>query len=135
VFVFIFVVFVSFLIGIIVTLVVQYYILYSYFKTSPVVEPSEKQSPTDYSLPESLKQQLENEDINDKSDATSLSVSLVLQFLFHELRHSESIKRWLYKKLSLEFEELLTKTTIGKFFEAINVSAVFYRFCFKLAII
>ncbi|XP_068910314.1 PDZ domain-containing protein 8 [Tenebrio molitor] len=121
VFVFIFVVFVSFLIGIIVTLVVQYYILYSYFKTSPVVEPSEKQSPTDYSLPESLKQQLENEDLNDKSDATSLSVSLVLQFLFHELRHSESIKRWLYKKLSLEFEELLTKTTIGKFFEAINI--------------
>ncbi|RZC35179.1 PDZ domain-containing protein 8, partial [Asbolus verrucosus] len=87
----------------------------------PVVKPSERHSVTDYSLPESLKQQLENEDFSNKNRGTSLSVSLVLQFLFHELRHSESIKRWLYKKLSLEFEELLTKTTIGKFFEVINI--------------
>lgn len=45
----------------------------------------------------------------------------MLQFLFHELRHSQPIKRWLYKKLTLEFDELLTKTTIGKFFEAVKV--------------
>nr|XP_023021028.1 PDZ domain-containing protein 8 [Leptinotarsa decemlineata] len=37
------------------------------------------------------------------------------------LRHSESIKRFLYKKLSLEFDELLTKTTIGKFFDSITI--------------
>ncbi|XP_044259435.1 PDZ domain-containing protein 8 [Tribolium madens] len=118
IFLFMFLVFISFLIGVIVTLVVQYYILYSYFKTSPVVTPNGKKCSTDYVLPESLKKQLESEELN---DATSLSVSLVLQFLFHELRHSEAIKRWLYKKLSLEFEELLTKTTIGKFFEVINI--------------
>lgn len=46
----------------------------------------------------------------------------MMQFLFHELRHSDSIKRWLYKKLSLEFDELLSKTTTGKFFEAVTVS-------------
>lgn len=46
----------------------------------------------------------------------------MLQFLFHELRHSEGIKKWLYKKLSMEFDELLTKTTIGKFFDEISVS-------------
>lgn len=61
---------------------------------------------------------MDNDELN---NSTSLSVSLVLQFLFHELRHSEAIKRWLYKKLSLEFEELLTKTTIGKFFETITI--------------
>lgn len=46
----------------------------------------------------------------------------MLQFLFHELRHSEAIKKWLYKKLTLEFDELLTKTTIGKFFDEVSVS-------------
>lgn len=58
--------------------------------------------------------------VNDNDDC-SLAVSLMFQFLFHELRHTESIKRWLYKKLSLEFEELISKTTTGKFFDAVTV--------------
>lgn len=45
----------------------------------------------------------------------------MLQFLFHELRHNDGVKRWLFKKLSLEFDELLTKTTIGKFFDSVTV--------------
>lgn len=53
IFLFMFLVFLSFLIGIIVTLVVQYYILYSYFKRSPEVTPNErKEGATDYVLPE-----------------------------------------------------------------------------------
>lgn len=71
---------------------------------------------------QAIKKKLETEDLNDKEKGCSLPISLVLQFLFHELRHSEVIKRWLYKKLSLEFDELLTKTTIGKFFDSITVS-------------
>lgn len=73
-----------------------------------------------------IKKQIESDDLSDKGKGGSLPISLVLQFLFHELRHSESIKRWLYKKLSLEFDELLTKTTIGKFFDSITVSLIFY---------
>lgn len=65
-----------------------------------------------------LKKDIENDGKN--LDA-SISISLMLQFLFHELRHSQSVKRWLYKKLTLEFDELLNKTTIGKFFEAVKV--------------
>lgn len=58
------------------------------------------------------------------SDKTKggLAISLIMQFLFHELRHSEVIKRWLYKKLTMEFDELLTKTTMGKCFDSISVS-------------
>lgn len=73
-------------------------------------------------LLKAIKKQIESDDLSDKGKGSSLPISLVLQFLFHELRHSESIKRWLYKKLSLEFDELLTKTTIGKFFDTITVS-------------
>lgn len=72
-----------------------------------------------------MKKHLDNEDFNNEdSKHCSIPISLMLQFLFHELRHSDSIKRWLYKKLSLEFDELLTKTTTGKFFEAVNVRLV-----------
>ncbi|KAK9712548.1 Peptidase family M50 [Popillia japonica] len=71
-----------------------------------------------YTLPEALKKEIENDEISFNS---STSISLMLQFLFHELRHSQPIKRWLYKKLTLEFDELLTKTTIGKFFEAVKI--------------
>lgn len=53
---------------------------------------------------------------------SSLAVSLLLQFLFYELRNRNAIKQWLYEKLSLEFDDLLTKTTTGKFFDAVKVN-------------
>ncbi|ENN72665.1 hypothetical protein YQE_10763, partial [Dendroctonus ponderosae] len=58
--------------------------------------------------------------MSDKSKG-GLAISLIMQFLFHELRHSEAIKRWLYKKLTMEFDELLTKTTMGKCFDSISI--------------
>lgn len=70
---------------------------------------------------QALKNELQSDDSYEKSVYSSLPVNLMFQFLFHELRHSDGIKRWLYKKLSLEFDELLNKTTIGKFFDAVTV--------------
>ncbi|XP_056649071.1 PDZ domain-containing protein 8 isoform X1 [Diorhabda sublineata] len=112
---------ISVLFGIILTLGVQYYILYVYLKKSPIAKPSVTKNSVDYNLPQDIKKQIESEDVTDQRKGASLPISLVLQFLFHELRHSEYIKRWLYKKLSLEFDELLTKTTIGKFFDSITI--------------
>ncbi|XP_045460736.1 PDZ domain-containing protein 8 isoform X1 [Harmonia axyridis] len=111
---------VSVVLGIVITLVVQYYIFYAFFKKSPLAKTPEKPT-TNYSLPEALKKQIESENLNSDGKDCSLPISLILQFLFHELRHSESLKCWLYKKLSLEFDELLTKTTIGKFFDSISI--------------
>ncbi|CAH1188292.1 unnamed protein product [Phyllotreta striolata] len=112
---------ISVLFGVILTLCVQYYILYVYLKNSPSAKPSLNKDPVNYSLPQALRKKLETEDFCDKEKGRSLPISLVLQFLFHELRHSEMIKRWLYKKLTVEFDELLTKTTIGKFFDSITI--------------
>lgn len=88
-----------------------------------------------------MKAQLENESYSsDKTGNSSLSISLMLQFLFHELRHSDGVKRWLFKKLSLEFDELLTKTTIGKFFDSVTVTFIrafenfYYSFIFRYVI-
>uniref|UniRef100_A0A1Y1LUY4 PDZ domain-containing protein n=2 Tax=Photinus pyralis TaxID=7054 RepID=A0A1Y1LUY4_PHOPY len=110
---------ISIIIGIIVTLVVQYYVLIKYFDKNPTASPPKKPHAEVFSLPETLKKKLET-DGQDSSDS-SMAISLMLQFLFHELRHSDTVKRWLYKKLSLEFEELITKTTTGKFFDAVTI--------------
>lgn len=58
------------------------------------------------------------------------SVNLVLQFLFFELRYSNQVRKWFIRKLSLELDELLTKTTIGKFFSKLSVNflqAIIYK--------
>lgn len=61
---------------------------------------------------------------SDKDEKTSQikSINLVLQFLFFELRYSNKVRKWFIRKLSMELDELLTKTTIGKFFSKLSVS-------------
>lgn len=64
-------------------------------------------------------------DLDEKTSQIK-SINLVLQFLFFELRYSNKVRRWFIRKLSMELDELLTKTTIGKFFSKLSVS--FYYF-------
>lgn len=52
----------------------------------------------------------------------TIAINLVLQFLFYELRYRTDVRKWFYRKLSLELDELLTKTTIGKLFDKLSVS-------------
>lgn len=52
----------------------------------------------------------------------TIAINLVLQFLFYELRYRTDIRKWFYRKLSLELDELLTKTTTGKLFDKLSVS-------------
>ncbi|XP_018322505.1 PDZ domain-containing protein 8 isoform X2 [Agrilus planipennis] len=115
------------LLGIIITLVAQYYLFLKYLKINSKSvsqdsgEENTKQEP--FQLPEELQEQLENEALPDGFNC-GLPITLLFQFLFYELRHSDAIKRWFYKKLSLEFDELVTKTTTGKFFDAVTIKDI-----------
>lgn len=60
----------------------------------------------------------------DEKTSQMKSVNLVLQFLFFELRYSNKVRKWFIRKLSLELDELLAKTTIGKFFSKLAVSLI-----------
>lgn len=60
-------------------------------------------------------------DLDEKASQIK-SINLVLQFLFFELRYSNKVRKWFIRKLSMELDELLTKTTIGKFFSKLSVS-------------
>uniref|UniRef100_A0A1A9VUM5 PDZ domain-containing protein 8 n=1 Tax=Glossina austeni TaxID=7395 RepID=A0A1A9VUM5_GLOAU len=57
-----------------------------------------------------------------QTDTTSLvSLNFVMQFLFHELKNSNRVRKWFYRKLSLELDELIAKTTTGKLFDKLTI--------------
>jgi hypothetical protein len=95
---------------------------------------------------QSLVDALQSSDIPKRESC--LALNLLFQFLFKELRNAEKVRRWFRHKLSLEFEELLTRTTTGKLFDCVSVSYVvtlisvtvttvdnvfFYLLCMKFA--
>lgn len=65
-----------------------------------------------------------NSDQIDERKSQIQSVNFLLQFLFFELRSSNQVRKWFMRKLSMELDELLTKTTIGKFFSKLSVSEI-----------
>lgn len=83
-----------------------------------------------FSIP-SLQTLLENLDPLQSSDNKTSStkcVNLIMQFLFFELRSSNKVRKWFLRKLSAELDELLTKTTIGKFFSKLTVSRSLFTY-------
>lgn len=50
-----------------------------------------------------------------------IALNLMLQFLFQELKDTKSIRRYIIRKLSVEFKELLTTKGAGKIVERLTV--------------
>lgn len=57
-----------------------------------------------------------------ESKSTIMAINLILQFLYFELRQSNRVRKWFHRKLSLELDELISKTTTGKLFDKLTVS-------------
>lgn len=56
------------------------------------------------------------------NDAESIvALNLMFQFLFQELKDTKSIRRYIIRKLSIEFRELLTTKGAGKIVERLTV--------------
>lgn len=56
-----------------------------------------------------------------QSSSMVVSLNFVLQFLFHEFKNSNGVRKWFYRKLSIELDELITKTTTGKLLDKLTV--------------
>ena len=69
---------------------------------------------------QSLVDALQRNDI--PKEESCLALNLLFVFLFKEFGNAEKVRHWFRHKLSLEFEELLTKTTTGKLFDRVSVS-------------
>ncbi|KAG8223348.1 hypothetical protein J437_LFUL001226 [Ladona fulva] len=128
--------------GVVVTLIVEWYIFQKYLITLPTVPEENADSSSNfaslpsYNLPEALTEALRNSGLGlpsellDGVEGTSassegngccLALNLIMQFVFRELRTSDMVRRWFLKKLNLEFEELVTRTTTGKLFEKVSI--------------
>lgn len=51
----------------------------------------------------------------------TIAFNLIFQFLFFELRNANKVRKWFHRKLSLELDELISKTTTGKLFDKLSV--------------
>uniref|UniRef100_A0A182NRJ8 PDZ domain-containing protein 8 n=1 Tax=Anopheles dirus TaxID=7168 RepID=A0A182NRJ8_9DIPT len=56
-----------------------------------------------------------------ESKSTIMAINLILQFLYFELRQSNRVRKWFHRKLSLELDELISKTTTGKLFDKLTI--------------
>ncbi|BES92960.1 PDZ [Nesidiocoris tenuis] len=104
---------VAFLAGVITTLVVGWRLFNFMIERQPASVLSSQPSVSNYELPKIILDQIGS----GKEPAGALNA--MLQFLFQECRNTKRVRRWFRQRLSLELEELLTRTTTGKLFEKI----------------
>lgn len=122
---------ITFVCGIICTLLLEFYLFKRYLDSGPQIAPPEKKLQHDKAqLPKELIDQMQEERINCNNSMSrqampqgneNLAINLTLQFLFNELRNAERVRLWLYRKLDNEFKELLTQSTTGKLLDSVKV--------------
>ncbi|XP_053680842.1 PDZ domain-containing protein 8 [Anopheles nili] len=113
----------SCVIGAVVMLLIQYYAFVRYFRLPELDQQEEDQRKSAFSeryvLPDTLLENIKAPDQESKS--TIMAINLILQFLYFELRQSNRVRKWFHRKLSLELDELISKTTTGKLFDKLTI--------------
>lgn len=72
-------------------------------------------------------QPLSREGLTGNSDAI-IGLNMIFQFLFQELKDTKGVRRYIIRKLSYEFNELLTTKAAGKLLQKISVRYPFQQF-------
>ncbi|XP_053987253.1 PDZ domain-containing protein 8 isoform X1 [Hylaeus volcanicus] len=122
---------ITFVCGIICTLVLEFYLFKKYLEEAPLASPTKR--PIRHGkaqLPNELLESIQEEKTNSNTNMArqgmcpgneNLAINLTLQFLFNELRNAERVRLWLYRKLNNEFKELLTQSTTGKLLDSVKL--------------
>ena len=69
-----------------------------------------------------------NRDPNDPQSSNKDSVfalNMMFQFLFQELKDTKAVRRYIIRKMSMEFKELLNSKAAGKIIQKISVKNFF----------
>uniref|UniRef100_A0AAG5CZD4 PDZ domain-containing protein 8 n=1 Tax=Anopheles atroparvus TaxID=41427 RepID=A0AAG5CZD4_ANOAO len=113
----------SCVIGAVLMLLIQYYAFVRYFRLPELDQEQEDERKSAFSeryvLPDTLLENIKAPDQESKS--TIMAINLILQFLYFELRQSNRVRKWFHRKLSLELDELISKTTTGKLFDKLTI--------------
>ncbi|KRY60235.1 PDZ domain-containing protein 8, partial [Trichinella britovi] len=101
-------------------------ILFVYTSSSPPTTNSTIRSLpqlSSFRLPTNLKQLLISPGLSEnlKKKETCTSLNILLQFLFQELKDSKRLRRWILKKLRLEFNDLLSQFAVSKVLRDIRI--------------
>ncbi|KOC66041.1 PDZ domain-containing protein 8 [Habropoda laboriosa] len=122
---------ITFVCGIICTLVLEFYLFKKYLEVAPLASPPKKSFHHGKAqLPEELLEKIQDEKKNSNISILrpgmsqgneNLAINLTLQFLFNELRNAERVRLWLYRKLNNEFKELLTQSTTAKLLDSVQL--------------
>lgn len=111
---------VSLVVGAVLVLLIQLLLFKLYMThTPPQPAPYREQFPA-FVLPQMLKSKLLGDGTNLQQKEACLWLNLMGQFLFQELRDTSLVRRWVMRKMNLEFQELL-QTTSGKLLAQIVV--------------
>ncbi|XP_061183636.1 PDZ domain-containing protein 8-like [Saccostrea echinata] len=109
----------SFILGIVVTLIIQFLIFKYQLSHTPVEPIKHRPQFTDFKLPKDLLAAA-NESKKKEQKESCLAFNLIISFLFRELKDKKLIRRWVIKKMNTEFAELMQKTA-GRILEQITV--------------
>ncbi|ELT94329.1 hypothetical protein CAPTEDRAFT_228988 [Capitella teleta] len=109
----------SIFVGIALTLIAQVLFLYRWFFSLPVEGPPWKPQSEPYCLPKELLDAIRDPNLISKRESC-IAVNLIFQMLFRELKDSKIVRRWVMRRMQLEFTELLYTTT-GKLLDQITV--------------
>ncbi|CAG0883000.1 unnamed protein product [Cyprideis torosa] len=112
-------IFFTFLSGVIVTLVIQWHFFVNYLMKLPETSAPEKESFRKSELPHALIEALGAANFPLKEGCTTLN--LVLSMLFNEAKHFSGLRHWILNKMDLEFQDLLTRYTAGRFITRIKI--------------
>lgn len=121
---------ITFMCGIICTIVLEFYFFKKFLEQAPLANSPKKSLHHDKAqLPKELLEKIQDEKTNSINISRqgmcqgneNLAINLTLQFLFNELRNAERVRLWLYRKLNNEFKELLTQSTTGKLLDSVQL--------------
>lgn len=120
----------SFLNGLLFFGVFTFLAYWFYFKELPVRVPKSEPQFENFVLSQTLTDMINtnNDNTEGSSPRTNLSgnnesviaLNMIFQFLFQELKDTKGVRRYIIRKLSFEFNELLTTKAAGKFLQKIS---------------
>ncbi len=121
----------SFLNGLFFFLLFLFMLYWFYLKELPVQPPPIHNQFEEFTLNAAIRDMInasnkESESGNKRTDYDCvIALNMIFQFLFQELKDTKAVRRYIIRKMTMEFKELLNSKGAGKFVQRISVSCIF----------
>ena len=127
----------SFLNGLFFFLLFLFMLYWFYLKELPVQSPPIHNQFEEFTLNAAIRDMInasnkENENGSKRTDYDCvIALNMIFQFLFQELKDTKAVRRYIIRKMTMEFKELLNSKGAGKFVQRISVRIVSISFVYS----